>query len=133
MHFLFTEAVAGGGDRVADAFRADRHGVTTCHVPTGFCRALAPGRNRCPLDDRTDPVDGVVDVRGSDDVLTTRELGVVCGIRAGLPVYLVEAVPGHPAGVPADLVNRVVVASVEELRAALRRSATRITAEPSDV
>ena len=64
-----------------------------------------------------------MDVRPRDDTLTTRELGAVCGIRAGLPVFVVEAGPGDPAGVPAALAGRVVVATVADLRSALRQGA----------
>lgn len=92
--------------------------MSTCHADSGLCRALAPG-SRCPLDGRADPVDLVVDVRGADDGLTVREYGVVCALRAGRPVFVVEADPLVGPVAPAGLAARVTVASVAGLAAAL--------------
>lgn len=102
MHVLVTEARFGAADRIVERLRESGVRVSTCHDRVGYCRALGPGR-RCPLDDITDPVDLVVDVRGVGEELTAREFGVVCGVRAMRGVFVVPADPGLAPVVPAGL------------------------------
>jgi hypothetical protein len=102
MHVLMTEAHFGDGDRLAQRLRQLGVRVTQCHDRVGYCQVLRPG-GRCPLDDLTDLVDAVVDVRGPGEELTAREYGAVCAVRAGRPVWVVGADPDAPAVVPAAL------------------------------
>ncbi|HET8643542.1 MAG TPA: hypothetical protein VFM37_16520 [Pseudonocardiaceae bacterium] len=102
MHVLVTEAQFGNAERIVRRLREQGVRVSTCHDRVGYCRVLAPG-GRCPLDDFTDPVDLVVDVRGVGDELTAREYGVACAVRAMRDVVVVPVEPGLPATVPAGL------------------------------
>jgi hypothetical protein len=112
MHVLLTEAMFGDADELAERLRAVGCRVSGCHRRTGICRALAPA-GICPLD-AADPVDLVVDVRTPDPELTTREYGVICGLRAGLPVAIVPAGAGAPV-VPPGLEDRVLALTQDEL------------------
>ncbi|MGX7829594.1 hypothetical protein ACTG9Q_31340 [Actinokineospora sp. 24-640] len=117
-HVLLTEARFGDAEPVAARLRETGAQVSTCHGDSGLCRALAPGSS-CPLDGRVDRVDLVVDVRGTDEELTVREYGVVCALRAGRPVFVVEADPLVEPAAPAGLTARVTVTSVARLATAL--------------
>lgn len=112
MHVLLTEALFGDADPLADRLRAIGCQVSRCHQGSGICQALVPA-GRCPLDAR-DPVDLIVDVRGQTAELTAREFGVVCGLRAGIPIVLVPAGGSRPA-VPPGLERRVSVVTEAEL------------------
>lgn len=116
MHVLLTEQRFGDADAVVESLREIGCRVSRCHVETGLCRALAPGR-RCPFDE-PEPPDLVVDVRGFDESLGTREYGVVCGIRQNRAVVLVEPSPGVPVSAPAGMESWVTVTSAEKLLAA---------------
>ncbi|MFC7615409.1 hypothetical protein ACFQV2_19785 [Actinokineospora soli] len=61
----------------------------------------------------------MVDVRGADEELTIREYGVVCGLRAGRPVFVVEGDPLVPPVAPVGLASRVTVTSVDRLAGAI--------------
>jgi len=111
MHVLVTEAQFGNADRIVRRLRDHGVRVSSCHDRVGYCRALPPG-GRCPLDEITDPVDLVVDVRGGGDELTVREYGVVCAARAMRDVVVVPAEPATPASVPVGL--RGIATAVEE-------------------
>lgn len=118
MHVLVTEQSFGDADALVADLREIGCRVSSCHVETGLCRALAPGR-RCPFDE-SDPPELVVDVRGYEESLGAREYGVVCGIRQNRAVVLVEPSPGVPVAVPGGLENRVTVTSAEKLLDACR-------------
>ncbi|HEX9335925.1 MAG TPA: hypothetical protein VF892_08560 [Pseudonocardiaceae bacterium] len=119
MHVLLTEAQFGDADELAERLRAVGCHVSGCHRRTGICRALAPG-GICPLDG-ADPVDLVVDARTPDPELTAREFGVVCALRARVPVAIVPA----GAGVPAGLESRVLVLTQDELVEVCRETVRR--------
>jgi hypothetical protein len=74
----------------------------------------------CPLDDVTDPPVLTVGVRDGGDGVTAREFGVVCTLRAEVPVVLVAPAPGASASTPAGLANRVTIADVRTLLGACR-------------
>lgn len=116
MHALVTESTFGESARVAASLRALGCRVSTCHSTVGICRAFAPG-DRCPLDGGL-PVDLVVDVRDQSAQLTARELGVVCGTRARLPVVLVSGDADVPVCVPAGLESRVTGTTTDSLLSA---------------
>jgi hypothetical protein len=116
MHVLLTEAHFGEGDRLAQRLRELGVWVTLCHDRVGYCQVLRPG-GRCPLDDLTDLVDAVVDVRGSDAELTAREYGAVCAVRAGRPVWIVGTDSDVPVAVPAALRDVAHTATEEEFLA----------------
>ncbi|SHG85323.1 hypothetical protein [Streptoalloteichus hindustanus] len=120
MRVLVTEADFGDGDEVVRRLRALGCRVSTCHGATGFCRALGPG-GRCPLDLTGEPVDLVVDVRGRDEELTTREYGAVCAVRARRPLVVVGAAPDVPVRPPAAVRSWAAVASLPQLLAACAR------------
>lgn len=101
MRVLVTETGFGDSDRLVDRLRAAGVDVVRCHDESGLCRALTPGG--CPLDDMRRPVHVVLDVRGPGHHLTTREYGVVCAARAGLPLWIVPVEPHVPAVVPDGL------------------------------
>ena len=121
MHVLVTESRFGAAGRIVERLRAAGVRVSTCHDRVGFCRALGPGR-RCPLDDRTDPIDLVVDVRGAGEELTARELGAVCAVRAMLGVFIVPQDPSMVAVVPAGLRSFAGGVTEDELIQACRRA-----------
>lgn len=113
MRVLLTEAVFGDSDEVAKALRQSGCRVSPCHVRSGICRAFSPGGN-CPFDE-ADPPDLAVDVRSPEAELTAREFGVVCALRARVPV-VVTPVPGSCGPlVPPGLEQRVTVATQEDL------------------
>ncbi|HEX9336281.1 MAG TPA: hypothetical protein VF892_10360 [Pseudonocardiaceae bacterium] len=112
MHVLLTEALFGDADELAERLRAVGCQVSGCHRRAGVCQALAPA-GICPLDG-ANPVDLVVDVRTPNPELTAREFGVVCALRARLPVAIVPAGDSEPV-VPPGLENRVLVMSRDEL------------------
>ncbi|MFB9928546.1 hypothetical protein ACFORO_29675 [Amycolatopsis halotolerans] len=124
MHVLLTEAKFGDSDAFCRPLRDNGCRVSRCHSREGFCLALAPGTS-CPLDDRADPPVLAVDVRGAGDEITTREFGIVCALRALVPVVLVPPEPGLPVTVPAGLADRVTVTDAESLLATCRAASSR--------
>ncbi|WP_406632675.1 hypothetical protein [Amycolatopsis sp. WGS_07] len=122
MHVLLTEAKFGDCDALCQPLRDNGCRVSRCHTREGFCLALAPGTT-CPLDDRADPPVLAVDVRAAGDEITAREFGVVCALRAQVPVVLVPPAPGLPVAVPAGLADRVVVTDAESLLATCQAAA----------
>lgn len=123
MHVLLTEAKFGDCDALYQPLRDNGCRVSRCHTREGFCLALGPGTT-CPLDDRADPPVLAVDVRGTGDEITTREFGIVCALRALVPVVLVPPEPGLPVTVPAGLADRVTVTDAESLLATCREAAS---------
>ncbi|WP_116198697.1 hypothetical protein [Amycolatopsis circi] len=123
MHVLLTEANFGDSDAFFQPLRDNGCRVSRCHSREGFCLALGPGTS-CPLDDRADPPVLAVDVRGTGDEITTREFGIVCALRAQVPVALVPPVPGLPVTVPAGLADRVTVTDAESLLATCRAASS---------
>jgi hypothetical protein len=119
MHVLLTEAKFGDADPLYEPLRDTGSRVSRCHWRGGVCRALAPALT-CPLDDAADPPTLVVDVRDGGAEVTAREFGIVCALRAQVPVVLVPSVPGVPATAPAGLTSRVLVTDVESLLATCR-------------
>ncbi|MBB1159511.1 MULTISPECIES: hypothetical protein [Amycolatopsis] len=119
MHVLLTEAKFGDCDALSGPLRDNGCRVSRCHSREGICLALGPGTS-CPLDDRADPPVLAVDVRGSGDEITAREYGVVCALRALVPVALVPPEPGLPVTVPAGLEDRVTVTDAASLLATCR-------------
>jgi hypothetical protein len=117
MHVLLTEAMFGDADELADQLRAFGCHVSRCHSRAGICRALAPG-GACPLDG-LDPLDLMVDVRSSIPELTAREFGVVCALRARMPVVIVPVGDGVSM-VPAGLEHRTIAVTREQLLQACR-------------
>ena len=120
MHILLTEARFGDADALALRLRDLDVRVTTCHGHAGFCRALELGA-RCPLDNLTDRVDLVVDVRGAGDELTTREYGVICAERSKRPAWIVGTSATALPAVPAAVRNTAIAATEGELIARCRR------------
>lgn len=120
MHILVTESRFGDADRLIERLRATGVRVTRCHDEVGECRVLAPG-GRCPLDDLTDTAQVVVDVRGAGEEITAREYGVVCGVRAMRPVWLVGVDPEVPVVVPAGLRDVALVTTEDDLVALCQR------------
>ncbi|OXM45409.1 hypothetical protein [Amycolatopsis alba] len=118
MRVLLTEAVFGDADDVGKALRELGCRVSTCHSRAGLCRALAPG-GRCPFDEADAP-DLAVDVRSVEPELTTREFGVICALRARVPVILTPAPGTCGPMIPPGLESRVVTADGEELIEACR-------------
>ncbi|MFD2468685.1 hypothetical protein [Amycolatopsis silviterrae] len=114
MHVLLTEAKFGDCDALSKPLRDNGCRVSRCHSREGVCLAIAPGAS-CPLDDRADPPVLAVDVRAAGDEITAREFGVVCALRAQVPVALVPPAPGLPVAAPAGLADRVTVSEVESL------------------
>lgn len=114
MHVLVTEAHAGDSDRLVRRLRAVGVRVTACHEGVAFCQALEPGGG-CPLDDFTDHVDLVVDVRGAGDELHSREYGVICAERARRPVWIISNNPDAPVVVPVAVREFAIPATEEEL------------------
>ncbi|WP_199434663.1 hypothetical protein [Qaidamihabitans albus] len=104
MHVLVTEARFGDAAATARELREFGCEVSTCHTEIGLCKALAPG-SRCPLD-LVAGVDLMVDVRSADEVLTAREFGTVCAVRARVPVVVVDADPDRWPTLPIGLENR---------------------------
>ena len=101
--------------------------VATCHdegAPLFPCRGLT-GDGRCPIDDG---VNVVLTVRPHPlPQLTRREVGVICGLRAGLPLVVAGSTVLHPF---ADHATEVVegldgadlAAACERAIGALKRS-----------
>jgi len=114
MNVLVTEAHFGASDRLVQRLRELGVRVTACHERVGFCKALQLG-SRCPLDDYTDTVDLVVDVRGTNEELTTREYGMICGERAKRPVWVVGSDPDVPVVVPPAARDFAIPATEDEL------------------
>lgn len=86
MRVLVVEDTIGSSiDIVLDLVEAG-HRVVRCQ-PIGAdvtpCAGLATADGACPMDG---PVDVVVQVHDGSDVLTMRELGVVCAGRLGIPI-----------------------------------------------
>ena len=119
MHVLLTESSFGDSDFLLQPLRDAGCLVRRCHSRAGLCRALAVG-GRCPLDEPFAQPDLVIDVRGQGTELTAREFGVVCAVRAHVPVALVSPDPDVRAEVPPGLENRVTVTDVDGLLATCR-------------
>jgi hypothetical protein len=89
MRILLTETRAGDSATIERIARYRGVEIARCQPTIGhvtpcisLCRGVA-----CPLDDH---VDAVIDVHADGtDALSTRELGVVCAMRAGLPIVVV--------------------------------------------
>ncbi|MFD5246120.1 hypothetical protein ACFWIW_16335 [Amycolatopsis sp. NPDC058340] len=113
MRVLLTEAVFGDSDAVAKALREAGCRVSACHVRSGICRAFSPG-GTCPLDE-ADPPDLAVDVRSHEAELTAREFGVVCALRARVPVVVTPAPGSGEPLIPQGIRQRVAVATREDL------------------
>lgn len=113
MRVLLTEAVFGDSGEVAKTLRELGCRVSPCHVRSGICRAFSPG-GTCPLDE-ADPPDLAVDVRSLEPGLTAREFGVVCAMRARVPVVVTPARGSCGPIVPPGLEQRVTVATQEDL------------------
>ncbi|MBP2471816.1 hypothetical protein JOF53_000688 [Crossiella equi] len=118
MHVLVTESRFGDADQLVERLEGTGCRVSTCHGQLGLCRVLSPG-NRCPLDERG-PVDLVVDVRNGCEELSAREYGVVCAVRANVPLLIVGTDPDVPAVVPAGLQQWAQAVSAEQLLDACR-------------
>ncbi|MBP2479482.1 hypothetical protein JOF53_008354 [Crossiella equi] len=118
MHVLVTESKFGDADRLVEKLDETGCRVSTCHGQLGPCRVLAPA-SRCPLDGRGG-VDLVVDVRGACEELSAREYGVVCAVRANLPLLIVGTDPAVPAAVPAGLQRWAHAVSADHLLDACR-------------
>ena len=119
MHVLLTEATFGDAEFLVQPLQDAGCRVSRCHTRAGLCRALAPG-SMCPLDEWAAPPLLAVDVRGQGTDLTAREFGVVCAVRAHVPIALVSADAAVPVEVPAGLDTRVVVTDVDALLATCR-------------
>ncbi|GAA1025356.1 MULTISPECIES: hypothetical protein [Amycolatopsis] len=129
MHVLLTEAKFGDCDAFRRPLRDNGCRVSRCHSREGCCLALAPGTS-CPLDDRADPPVLAVDVRGTGDEITAREFGIVCALRALVPVALVPPESGLPVTVPAGLADRVTVTDAESLLATCQAASPRMGGAP---
>ncbi|WP_037305850.1 hypothetical protein [Amycolatopsis orientalis] len=118
MRILLTEATFDESGAVATALRNLGCRVSPCHVRSGVCRALAPG-GTCPLDEADRP-DLAVDVRAAESGLTSREFGVVCALRARVPVVMTAASGTGAPCVPPGFEHRVTACPPEELFDACR-------------
>jgi hypothetical protein len=104
MHVLVTEQNPGQCAELARRLRYLGCVVSTCHDgSTDICNGVVPGG--CPLEGSS-PADLVIGVRGERE-MTAREYGVVCGLRAGLPVVLTGLDWQDKPPVPDGLRNRV--------------------------
>lgn len=120
MHVLVTEAQFGIADRIIRRLSEIGVRVSTCHDRAGYCRALQPG-GRCPLDSIVDPVDLVVDVRGTGEQLTVREYGVICALRAMRQVKVLPAERGMPVVAPSGVRDLTTTMTEDQLVAACRQ------------
>lgn len=120
MHVLVTEAHSGDSDRLVQRLHELSVQVTRCHEQVGFCQALQLGR-RCPLDDYSDTVDLVVDVRGTSEELTIREYGAICAERAKRPVWVISNEPNRPVTVPIAIRDIAIPSTEDELLATCQR------------
>jgi len=113
MRVLVTEAMFDESRAVVTALRDLGCRVSPCHGRSGVCRALAPG-GICPLDEDDRP-DLAVDVRAAEPGLTAREFGVVCALRARVPVVMTTAGNTDAPIVPPGFEHRVAACSPEDL------------------
>ncbi|EME55097.1 hypothetical protein [Amycolatopsis decaplanina] len=118
MRILLTEAEFDGAREVAAALRDLGCRVSPCHVRSGVCRALAPG-GTCLLDEDDRP-DLTVDVRGTEPGLTPREFGVVCALRARVPIVMTTAGDAGGPVVPPGFEHRVTACPPDDLFDACR-------------
>jgi len=121
MRILVTEQNPGQSKDLAQRLRYLGCTVSTCHGDnTDLCNGVVPGG--CPLEGRF-PADLVIGVRGETE-FTAREYGVVCGVRAGLPVVVTgldwQDKPPVPDGlrsrVTAIRQNALLIGCVDALR-----------------
>lgn len=113
MRILLTEAGFDESREIAAALRELGCRVSPCHVRSGVCRALASG-GTCPLDEEDRP-DLAVDVRGTEAGLTAREFGVVCALRARVPVVMTTTGGAGAPVVPPGFEHRVTACPPEDL------------------
>ncbi|MFI7117393.1 hypothetical protein [Amycolatopsis sp. NPDC049868] len=118
MRILLTEATFDESREVAATLRNLGCRVSPCHVRAGLCRALSPG-GTCPLDEADAP-DLAVDVRGAEPGLTAREFGVVCALRARVPVVMTTTEDTDGPVVPPGLEHRVTACPPKDLFEACR-------------
>lgn len=126
-NILVTGTEGWAVDHTARALGAAGFTVGTCHdegSPVFPCRGLG-GDGRCPIDDG---VDLVVTVRAHPlPQPTRREVGVICGLRAGLPLVVAGSTvlnpfADHATAVVEGLDGDELVAACERAAGALRRS-----------
>lgn len=97
MRVLVVEDTIGSSTDVVLDLAAAGHHVLRCQ-PIGAevtpCAGFATPRGTCPL---TAPADVVVQVHDTDELLTMRELGLVCAARAGAAVVNVGGAESRAA------------------------------------
>ncbi|MGW3352906.1 hypothetical protein ACWDA3_57275 [Nonomuraea rubra] len=95
MRILMTESDPSGGAVAGALLALEGHDMAYCHPPgaapsTAPCAGMAPG-GRCPL--AGGDVDLLVDVRLAPGPFTLREAGVMCALRARVPVLVAGPTP----------------------------------------
>jgi hypothetical protein len=95
MRILMTESDRSGGAVAGALLALEGHEVAHCHSPgaeasAAPCAGMAPG-GRCPL--AGGDVDLLADVRPAPGPFTLREAGVMCALRARVPVLVAGPTP----------------------------------------
>ncbi|NUW39495.1 hypothetical protein [Nonomuraea rhodomycinica] len=95
MRIVMTESDPSGGAVAGALLTLEGHDVAYCHPPgaeasAAPCGGMAPG-GRCPLADGG--ADLLVDVRLAPGPFTLREAGVMCALRAQVPVLVAGPPP----------------------------------------
>ncbi|MFI7700614.1 hypothetical protein [Nonomuraea sp. NPDC049480] len=99
MRILMTESDPSGGAVAGALLALEGHEVAYCHPPgapasTAPCAGMAL-EGHCPLADGD--VDLLVDVRLAPGPFTLREAGVMCALRAQVPVLVAGPTPSGTA------------------------------------
>ncbi|TMR92414.1 hypothetical protein [Nonomuraea basaltis] len=99
MRILMTESDPSGGAVAGALLALEGHEVAYCHPPGAAasaapCAGMVPG-GRCPLADGD--MDLLVDVRLAPGPFTLREAGVMCALRAQVPVLVAGPTPSGTA------------------------------------